>query len=139
MQFETTGRIPWWLQLLSAGSDDSDDNRMPTFVVWLAGSIGNGTTRCICGPSNTYIALYVFGDPQLPGRWKYAVFQTHCTSEQVTTAKCFDKPDTIELFDLEADPWELANVAHEHNYTRVQRELDLRVRRWYGCKGTGCH
>ena len=80
----------------------------------------------------------MLGDVLLPGRWKYAVFQTNCTSEQVTTAKCFDKPDTRELFNLEADPWEMVNLAHEVNYTHVLRELDLRLRRWYGCKGTAC-
>ena len=98
----------------------------------------SGTTRCLCGPSNTYIGVHVLGDAALPGRWKYGEFQTHCSSEQLETRSCFDEPDTVELFDLVADPWERWNVASLANYSQAKAALHARLHAWYGCAGASC-
>jgi hypothetical protein len=80
----------------------------------------------------------VLGDRSLPGSWKYGEFQTSCSSKQLASKTCFDKPDTIELFDLIEDEFELHNVAGLANYSAVVSQLHARVHKWYSCVGVSC-
>jgi hypothetical protein len=72
------------------------------------------------------------------GRWKYGEFQASCTREQLASRTCFGEPDTVELFDLAADPWELHNVAAVAGYSEARAALHERLHRWYGCAGASC-
>eukprot|EP01048_Picozoa_sp_COSAG05_P004322 COSAG05_NODE_227_length_13407_cov_32.277953_11_plen_87_part_00 len=57
---------------------------------------------------------------------------------QLATKTCFGQPDTIELFDLETDRWELHNVAALKNYSMVVASLHKQLHVWYGCAGASC-
>ena len=96
---------------------------------------GNGTTRVLDDYSNTYIGLTV-DDPAI-GRWKYGEYQNVCSSAQVTGGRCFDDVTTTELFDLDADPWELSNVAGTAP-AALLAELHARLRAYYPCRGASC-
>ena len=50
----------------------------------------------------------------------------------------YRQPDTVELFDLLADEWELHNVAAVANYSAVVASLHERLHAWYGCAGASC-
>ena len=49
-------------------------------------------------------------DPSL-GQFKYGEYQDVCSTAQLQARTCFGNLTTVELFDLEADPWELRNIA----------------------------
>ncbi len=98
----------------------------------------NGTTRIMCGPTNTYVALYASRVNAVIGTYKYAEFQTVCSSVQILNRSCFQSPNHYELFNLTDDPWEQNNIAYLVTSQSIVRELHKRVHLWYGCKGKSC-
>jgi arylsulfatase A-like enzyme len=38
--------------------------------------------------------------------------------------------DAVQLFDLEADPWEMVNLADDPSYGEIRRTLETGLRQW---------
>jgi len=81
--------------------------------------------------SNTYIGLTYKGDE---GRWKFAVYDPYGKQSGFTT------PYMFELFDMDADPYELHNIYNATKAadpTLVQKLSDMTYER-YHCAGQDC-
>eukprot|EP00937_MAST-01D_sp_MAST-1D-sp2_P000049 g49.t1 len=132
---------PWDAQGWAPGSS-SNPKQSPSdlqFPVFPDTHSLHATVRPLDDYSNTYIGLYsedaaVSG---AGGRWKYGEFQYVCNSTSIALKRCFDRPDHYELFDLNADPYELENV-YDTADPKVKAALATRLREYYACEGKAC-
>ena len=78
--------------------------------------------------SNTYIGVTFRNASH---SWKYAEYDPYGKQSN------FSSVYFTELFDLNADPFELANVINESS-AELRALLHAKTRHWYGCAGATC-
>ena len=79
--------------------------------------------------SNTYIGVtYRNGSDW----YKFGAFDPYGKQSNFTSVY-FE-----EMFDLNADPWELSNVVNDTKLAGLRAKLHAETMRWYACSGDGC-